>query len=1160
MKNKSAFFSYLNKHRIDNNSDDATYHIFGNEFNGKFKLLEEDKKEFHQLYYKCINNDELDFNNIKIYEIINGEKKELDKYKNVIDLKTFLDVEEILYLPFYYFINIDENGNKKKKPIGEKNNLTIENIKIEFKKRAKLSKPNEYYIKSGETYKTIKLTEDEKNSLVLSYTIFLKHSKYYCIDIDDKSINTLDDYIKILENNNVNESTIETIKKCCWVKGNTKGIHIYIKFLLSDIPPNYSNQQDVLNFVNGDFIKKNNMWEGTHKMVYNYDNNCYISFNDIKELINVDKLNNNAKKSIKKENKNNNEIEDDEDKPVITVNANYPLLNILASHFKDYSEWSRMCWIMKSLNYKFEVFDEYSSKFPTKYNKNDCKDYWDRCKITDKITEGILHSLAKQENPKEYDKLKISYNYKEDIIPVETITMTDEQIKKNDGYLIHKDNKKLDFKDCIISNKLKEFFSSDIKSFNIKSPYDTGKTQLLSKIMTVYKQKRVLFLSYRKTLTSDLMNSFSKLGFQDYRDAICNKTDKLIIQLESINKIKPSFMFVDEEFEIPSYDLVIIDEVESILQQFNSDTFKGDSKNSFEFIDAIIKNSNKLITLDGDLSFRGFNYIKYFGDSINIINPVKKNLRTFTIIDDKDIFLEEIKQSLNNNKKIVIVSQSSEQCYHTFNLIKQDYDDLKVAIYTGISNDKDKDDLKNVLENWTKLDVLIYSPTIESGVNFDIEHFDKIYGIISSGCNSQRAFCQMLSRVRKIKDSNITLWGNKIGYNKINKYNIYTFDEVKNCLLTLDIIKINETIEGNKMTKRLTHYDINFCYNKIEELMKNKFFYVGYLEYLLTNKGHTVINKILKKEELDADRDEEFERNKDKKKKSNKEKYPWEVKQSEILEGIDDITENKFKYLLQKQKQGTSEEFEKLQIKKYLIKSSLGLDKIDGEILKYYDSPYIIKNIEHLIDKSNIIQYDDNQSKELIKKVDIINDLINKLGFKLFANIGINRDEFEKNIENVMKTNEIFINPKIARVLFNSSKSDIKTNKQFLGFVNSILEHYKLKIYSREIREGKGKSRYYELDFLNNYCDINNFIQIKIDKGYKLNDTNNIRPIIKINRKEYGNYILTDEEKIKYYEELEKRDEERYMEEINKEIKNNKIIPSELDMEFPDPYGLDYGV
>ena len=853
------------------------------------------------------------------------------------------------------------------------------------------------------------------------------------------------------------------------------------------------------------------------------------------------------------------EEETEEDKELVIVNPNYPLINILESHFENFSDWSRMCWIMKSLNYPFSIFDEYSRKYPNKYNFTEVYNFWNKCKTNLKMTEGILHSLARQTNPSEYEKLNISNNYKPDVIPVETIEMTEEQIKKNDGYLIHKDNINLDFKDCLISNKLNEFFNSDIKSFNIKSPYDTGKTQLLTKIMKKYKQKRVLFLSYRKTLTSDLMSSFSELGFKDYRDAICNETNKLIIQLESINKIKPSFLFLDEEFEIPKYDLVIIDEVESILQQFNSETFQGESKNAFEFIDAIISNSNKLITLDGDLSFRGFNYIKYFGNSINIINPIKKNNKIFYLIDNKNTFYGNIEASLNDNKKIVIVSQSSKKCKNLFVFIQQKYPDLKVALYTGISSDKDKNELSNVLENWVKLDVLIYSPTIESGVNFDINHFDKIFGVVSSGCNSQRAFCQMLSRVRKVKDKNITLWCSQLEYRQVYKKSIYTFDEVKESLLTLDIIKINETIEGSKMVKRLTHYDINFCYNKIEDLMKHKYYYLGYLDYLLTNKGHQVINLIEPKQKGE------------KQEKIRDDILKCDIDDTDLLNSIDDITDEKFKYLLEKQKQSNADEIDKLQIKKYLIKSSLGVDKLDEAILEHYDSPFIIKKIEHLIDKTNIKNYNDNQTKETNKKVDIINDLIHKLGFKLFDDKYISRQDFEKNIEDIIKTNELFINPKLATILFNSSKVNIKTNKQFLGFVNTVLENYKLKIQSKEVRVkkediekvGKTKDTTYCLEFLKGYDTINELIQYKIDKGYKLNDTNNLRP--KPTTEIYKHLILTEEEKNKYIEELEEKEiksiEAKYKKE-NKETKKEtkKEIETNIKYQFPDPYGLDYGL
>ena len=199
------------------------------------------------------------------------------------------------------------------------------------------------------------------------------------------------------------------------------------------------------------------------------------------------------------------------------------------------------------------------------------------------------------------------------------------------------------------------------------------------------------------------------------------------------------------------------------------------------------------------------------------------------------------------------------------------------------------------------------------------------------------------------------------------------------------------------------------------------------------------------------------------------------------------------------------------------------------------------------------------------------NDLIHKLGFKLFDDKYISRQDFEKNIEDIIKTNELFINPKLATILFNSSKVNIKTNKQFLGFVNTVLENYKLKIQSKEVRVkkediekvGKTKDTTYCLEFLKGYDTINELIQYKIDKGYKLNDTNNLRP--KPTTEIYKHLILTEEEKNKYIEELEEKEiksiEAKYKKE-NKETKKEtkKEIETNIKYQFPDPYGLDYGL
>lgn len=777
---------------------------------------------------------------------------------------------------------------------------------------------------------------------------------------------------------------------------------------------------------------------------------------------------------------------------------NLELLDILKNHFNNYSEWSRIGWIMKSLGYDFDLFNEYSRNARGYKGSEDCLKFWARLKISDNINEGILHSLAKNEDLEAYTNLNISFGFKKDVIPVETKEISN-------PYLVHLKDINLDYPDNEVVSNVNNFFNSDIKSLNIKSPYNTGKTQLIKRIIKKFEPKRILWLSYRKTLTSDILGNFGEeCGFKDYQEKDAIISDRLIIQLESINKLKPNLMFMDDVFEIPSYDLVIMDEIESILQQFSSgETFKGESKNSFEFVDAIIKNSKKLITLDGDLSFRGFNYINRYGLSINIINNHKKNLKKFFITHDDNKFNNSIFDALNKNEKIVIVSQTASFCEKIKNEIKLKYEELKVSIYTGGSSDLDKKDLKNVIENWALLDVLIYSPTIEAGVNFDLVHFDRCFGIVSSNCNSQRAFCQMLSRVRKFKNNDILIMAQNLDYYEIHEENYFTFDEVKTNLVSLNIIKVEEKIENNKMTKQFSTYDINYCYNKIEDLMKNQIYYLNYLGYLLIKKGHKV----------------KFLNDKPEPEKEEKDEEKININKLKLL-NTKDIKRQEYKDLLELQMKTEATEEQKLKIKKYVLRKSLGVDILDKNILDYYDSPTIISNFTHLIDIQNIKNYNDNETKEKIKKVELINKMISTLGFKLFGSDIVSSSDFINKSQEILKFEE-FEN-KSYTTLFNTTKTEIKTNKQFMGFLNSVLSNYKLFISSKKARiKGDCKKRHqvYKLEFIEGYETINEIIQYRINKGFKLVDSNNIRPVVDTDT--YKDLI-----KIKEVQEIEEDNEE----------------------------------
>lgn len=346
-----------------------------------------------------------------------------------LKIQEFCDYEEIPYLPIYYFIKTDEVTNEKKKvPIGEKNNYTIEEINnIYGKKAGEIKKKPTTYWDSKEK-KNIDLTKEERKTLTLSLSVFLKHSdNLYCIDIDDPTINSIDDYVKVLEDNDVynHKTYYDYIKNFVWTKGNTKGIHIYLK--IKNLP-SYSNQQDVLNIVKGDLIRTNNMWENVDKEIYNchfidvYDGgNMYepikeldykIFHSFINGIIDAKKLFLNNTQDKPKEDKIK---EYDLVKDELELYINLCINNNVFEKMTGYTKWLNIGIIIKNQYSEdgFNLFNRISEQMPKYDGENETSRFYNdlnkRIFSQDKkpLTIGSLKQYVKEVDNTLYDKINI---------------------------------------------------------------------------------------------------------------------------------------------------------------------------------------------------------------------------------------------------------------------------------------------------------------------------------------------------------------------------------------------------------------------------------------------------------------------------------------------------------------------------------------------------------------------------------------------------------------------------------------------------------------------------------------------------------------------------------------------------------------------------------
>ncbi len=823
-------------------------------------------------------------------------------------------------------------------------------------------------------------------------------------------------------------------------------------------------------------INKNNMLKVHSTNNYKYVNE-YTFFLDtlLKHTKNIKVLNYQpvqtitASTSIQKNKRiinklnNKNKLDECNDLPLEDIEKYLDLIS--TNRAKNYDSWILVGMTLNNCNSdSLDLWMRWSRKVE-EYSKVHDSNYinkWNEFKI---YNNGIssLKYMAKEDNPEKFRE--IDYAIEKDNFST---------IDFNKEYLLMENDKK----DDIMKTNLDKFINDkNIKTLCIKSPYNTGKSTLLKNILSD-KYERILFVTYRKTLTNNIHGTFD--GFYSYLDKKY-KADKIICQLDSLDNLVGAYIN-DYNDEFPTYDLVILDECESTLNHFSAKILD----NSYEIYDIlknIIRNSNKLICLDGDLSNRTYDFIKDFGQNIILRNTIIKDKKHFIFRKNKDKFDELIKNDLEKKLNLCIVSMSSKVAESIYNTYKDIY---KCCIHTGNGDDSNLEKLKDVNDYWKKFQLIIYSPTIESGVSFDIEnHVNKIYGILSIKSTSQRAFMQMLSRCRKIKDNNINILLNDLPYYENACY--YTFNETRDYVISLyqNFLKKEIVTENNKVKVKYVYdeYVNNLVYNKQEELNKNSPLFVPYLIQLMKNKGHTYeyinddLSKKTKEKKIDDGTIEEIY-------------YSKSVNKSEA--GIH----------LNAKLGGVVTREDKMIIEKFMFKNIWKIDYFDCDIdedidtsnkkiidleffKKYSRNTYILNNLRTLINDTKIDIYDDREEyllinfrkAEFLSKKEMIKNIIAKLGFNLNdMSILLDKETFTTNLE-VISTDKQFFGSEKNKILFGFNKNTNKTIKSYMGFLNSVLKNWGLAIEFVDKKNKINKKIIHYKNYKLSYNDLyNNFL------------------------------------------------------------------------------------
>src|SRR5208282_4157960 len=305
----------------------------------------------------------------------------------------------------------------------------------------------------------------------------------------------------------------------------------------------------------------------------------------------------------------------------------------------------------------------------------------------------------------------------------------------------------------------------------------------------------------------------------------------------------------------------------------------------------------------------------------NNYKPIEK---TFTITNDPVRFEDDVLANIGAGKNICIVSMTAGFIEKLSAKLAER--NVKYLMHTSHTDDKLKSKLENVNKHWSKYNVILYSPCIESGVDFNVDHFDKIYCVLKNGqCTcSQRSFLQMVGRIRKVRNKNIRcLYTGPINIDSP----IYTYDDVlsyfrhyetMNGKKILQNIIYEEVIEGDmvklkRKTSEISLYDSICIHNEVEQLNKHQYIFMTVLNKLIQQSGHKL----------------KFDIATTLKKRNYKDKNKSPSLKDKIISI--DVADYDIKTLIKKQSKNDLDETEKLALKKMFLIKTFGITNTKNE-------------------------------------------------------------------------------------------------------------------------------------------------------------------------------------------------------------------------------------
>jgi Origin of replication binding protein len=381
------------------------------------------------------------------------------------------------------------------------------------------------------------------------------------------------------------------------------------------------------------------------------------------------------------------------------------------------------------------------------------------------------------------------------------------------------------YKNVYDENALKDFELS--RTLVVHAAMKMGKTKALRKYVDSYfasKLRRdiIRYVSFRQTFSGNIKEKFG--DFTLYSDVAGPLSqDKLIIQVESLHRM---------EIGIEPPDLLILDECESIFEQFDSGLLRSFNE-SFAKFQYLLKYSKHVICMDAGISDRTFRIIEAIRgtEGITYHHCVHKNAvgDKYYVTADKGKWFGMLYTALGAGERVAISISSLTEARAIEAGVKKKFPEKIVKLYSSETLQSEKrEHFADVNTYWQQCDILMYTPTVSAGVSFEVRHFNRCFGYFTDQSCPVETCMQMIGRIRDVSTHEFVMYLAATGASlpvDIEEIRTGVYQRRENLMKTFDEtgLRVEYGAAGEVRYHASTYFTIWLENARVRNLSKNAF-------------------------------------------------------------------------------------------------------------------------------------------------------------------------------------------------------------------------------------------------------------------------------------------------------------------------------------------------